>query len=140
MANFEQLDTPTWIEPHFYIPHDDLENGICAKLYPLQYEDDGKQVKLKIYSNGDPFIEFCKEPDFSNFVLDDISYNLEFVRGGEIQHGLAIEIDDFIKHFNDKSIYINDGDFVTKSTLKAINKHARNWRTAGAKYIVISEA
>jgi hypothetical protein len=52
-------------------------------------------------------------------------------------HRIVFDIDDFVTHFSDKSIYICDKDFVTKSTLKAINKKARQWRRAGAQYIIL---
>ena len=127
---------PNWIEPYYenVLFNNGHEN--ITSLVPLQYGD-GSPIKIKLhpdYNCGDPFVVFWSLPE----IVGIIKSNSFLVPGISPAHySTAINIDLFIKMFNDKSAYISNEDFVTKSNLKAINKKARQWRNAGAEYILI---
>lgn len=140
MTRIEDIKDLAWIEPYYEYIYTDGDDEVISSLKPLQNEDDSL-IKIRINRNNnffDPFVTFCKSPEVEKIINDNGSmFDLRYAPHLKPKYGIVFDIDDFVTHFSDKSIYICDKDFVTKSTLKAINKKARQWRRAGAQYIIL---
>lgn len=140
MRNFEHLKSPTWLAPYHEYTYIDTDDTLITSLRPLLHEENGT-TKIKIFrgkSSGDPFIDFCKHSEVTK-IIDEISnvFALKDAPQDEQQLGLLFYPDEFIKYFNPNSPHIDDGNLYMKSTIKAINKKARQWYKAGAEYIIL---